>query len=800
MIKINQLNKYYNKNRRNENHVLKDVSVDFPEKGMVMLLGDSGSGKTTLLNIIGGLDKADQGAYAIGDETIEKYQAKTVDDLRNKNIGYIFQNYYLFPQETVFENIRLTLKLVGLNDEEEINQRVNSLLKLVNMPQYKHRLANQLSGGQQQRIAIIRALAKNPKIIIADEPTGNLDSKNTLAIMRMLKEISKEKLIIMVTHEETIASHYGDQIIKIEDGKILSHGENGAKSSIDTTTDSDIYLGDLEKKTLSMNGKDSINLYTDGSEKTPINARLIIKNNTLYIDIDGAFKNINLLKEKTDTKVYESKREEIKEQEDKLPSIDYEPFKKDELSSNKNIIPFKTIAETTLRKLKQSSKLSKLLYLSFAFSAGIFIIALALINNILFISNDQFLSDPLYTFEVNYEDFEDYDAFIDHEFPATFEAYQLMMNSSNSMALDFTLPRFYQTSESVNITESFAPISLVDERDLIKGSMPSHPREIVISSTLARQMLNNNAITRTGIQTEDDLFKLTYTFDGEPYSIQGIVDNDAPVYFGEKALMYSTAYSGEFDIASLYDLTILSGRDLESRGETLLPSTMVSEEDFEPHEVTLLGETFNAVGVYETTDNMAYMISETSFEAYLFNRDHQQVGTFYLYANSESSAGDYLESLSLSRGFDNLYETQRSDARNERMDSFTGIFIFSIITIAASALSYYFIIRSSMLNRIYEIGVYRSLGVKRFDLIKMFWIEILILTTLSSLIGYTLMFFFLRYINEQTREFIEIMNLSVFTYFSGFVLLYLINSLFGLLPLFRVLSKTPAEINSTYDL
>ena len=230
MIKLDNVKKTYNKRKQNANKVLDGISLDLPEKGLVVLLGESGSGKTTLLNAMSGLDKVDEGAITFGSETFEKYDTTAWDALRTKDIGYVFQNYYLLPFDSVYNNIRLTLKMVGIEDEAEINDRIEYLLGVVGMNGYKHRKANQLSGGQQQRIAIVRALAKDPKVIIADEPTGNLDSRNTLEVMQIIKQISKEKLVVMVTHERTLAPSYGDEIVEIVDGKISSRHTNHDKA------------------------------------------------------------------------------------------------------------------------------------------------------------------------------------------------------------------------------------------------------------------------------------------------------------------------------------------------------------------------------------------------------------------------------------------------------------------------------------------------------------------------------------------------------------------------------------------
>ena len=189
MIKIEKLNKYYNRKKSNEIHVINDLSLELPSKGLVVLLGPSGSGKTTLLNVLGGLDKVQSGTIVFGDKEIKGYKSKTWDEIRNKEVGYIFQNYNLLTNLTVYDNIALTLRMVGVVDKDEIDKRIDYILENIGMINYRKRRAYQLSGGQQQRVAIARALAKNPKVIIADEPTGNLDSKNTIEIMNIIKKI-----------------------------------------------------------------------------------------------------------------------------------------------------------------------------------------------------------------------------------------------------------------------------------------------------------------------------------------------------------------------------------------------------------------------------------------------------------------------------------------------------------------------------------------------------------------------------------------------------------------------------------
>ena len=226
MLELKEVNKYFNKNKPNEIHVVNNVSLDFEKTGLIAILGPSGSGKTTLLNLIGGLDKVDGGKIFINGKEITNTSSHTVDKIRNLNVGYIFQDYKLIDNASVFENVAVSLRMIGEKDEKIIKEKVEFVLEKVNMSRFKFRPAKALSGGQKQRVAIARAIVKNPNIIIADEPTGNLDSKNSIAVMDILKSISKEKLVIVVTHEVELAKSYASRIIEIEDGKIIKDYEN----------------------------------------------------------------------------------------------------------------------------------------------------------------------------------------------------------------------------------------------------------------------------------------------------------------------------------------------------------------------------------------------------------------------------------------------------------------------------------------------------------------------------------------------------------------------------------------------
>lgn len=205
---------------------LKGVSIHFRENEFVSILGQSGSGKTTMLNIIGGLDRYTSGDLIINGVSTKKYKDADWDYYRNNSIGFVFQSYNLIPHQSVLANVELALTLAGVSRKER-RQRAMDVLKKVGLGEHMHKRPNQMSGGQMQRVAIARALINNPDILLADEPTGALDSETSVQIMELLKEIAKDKLVIMVTHNPELAETYSTRIVKLRDGKIISDSNPG---------------------------------------------------------------------------------------------------------------------------------------------------------------------------------------------------------------------------------------------------------------------------------------------------------------------------------------------------------------------------------------------------------------------------------------------------------------------------------------------------------------------------------------------------------------------------------------------
>ncbi|MDE7326564.1 MAG: ATP-binding cassette domain-containing protein [Lachnospiraceae bacterium] len=249
MIEIKNLNKTYDKKSRNANHVLHDVSLTLPDVGFVCIIGASGCGKTSLLNAVGGLDSFDGGEIKTGGIAVSKSGTRGYERERNNSFSYIFQNYYLLSDRSVAYNVYLGLHSLALTHKERL-VRVRQALGAVNMLRYARRMVGELSGGQQQRVAIARAIARRPRVIFADEPTGNLDEENTINICTLLRQISKTSLVVMVTHEERIARFFADRIITLADGRVASDETEWKRKKLSVGGGNTLYAGDYENQTI----------------------------------------------------------------------------------------------------------------------------------------------------------------------------------------------------------------------------------------------------------------------------------------------------------------------------------------------------------------------------------------------------------------------------------------------------------------------------------------------------------------------------------------------------------------------
>jgi len=229
MVEVKNLTKIYGNGDVKQTKALNNVSFKLPDSGLIFIVGKSGSGKSTLLNMLGALDDPTSGEIVIDNVDITKMSNRQLDLYRSQFIGIIYQNYNLFENDTVLDNIKISLEI---NSKDTNDEEIYNLLDKLDLSENKDKIVKNMSGGQKQRVAIARALIKDPRVILADEPTGNLDSKTTDIIFSLLKEISKEKLVIVISHDTKSSLKYADRILEISDGEIYSDLSRNIDNSI----------------------------------------------------------------------------------------------------------------------------------------------------------------------------------------------------------------------------------------------------------------------------------------------------------------------------------------------------------------------------------------------------------------------------------------------------------------------------------------------------------------------------------------------------------------------------------------
>lgn len=802
MIKLNNVNKYFNKHKKNEIHVIDNTSLTLEDTGLVALLGSSGSGKTTLLNSIGGLDKVSSGDIFINNERITRRSIRKVDEIRNLNIGYIFQDYNLLNNLSVFDNVSIVLKINGIKDKEEIKKRVNYVLECVGMYRYRNRLASMLSGGERQRVGIARAIVKNPSIIIADEPTGNLDSKNTIEVMNIIKAISKTRLVILVTHEKELAQFYASRIITISDGKIVDDKNNLHDDTLDYRMDGKIYLKDIKNKVTIKEDNLNINYYNDNNEKLKIN--IIVKNGNIYIE--------NKSSEKIEIIGEDNTIELVDDHYKKINKSIYEDYKfdfSDVVNSNikekySSIYNLFTLLIQGFKRVLGYGFIKKLLLLGF-FAASMFI--------------TYAVSSTFASIDIRDEDFIKYNKnyLVIKKNKVSVDEYNSYMSDSVNYILpgdsivNFTVPigDYYQTLQlSVNMKGSLSSIDMISENDILDGSMPSSSNEIVVDKSVLDYILNNSDARPAGYLSSAEFLNKSVNVSGvKDYKIVGIVDLGSPsiyAYFDEFVTIINNSSQDEFSDnvdKKIQDYKLLENDIHLVKGNLPLDYEVIINED--------LKETYKLGSFLEEKINgnklkvVGYFHSDRGINTYLTNQNTIKYSLIVensdlmVYGNDKKKTLNSLKEKGLN--VMDSYDKAREDYISNKRDSINSQLIFSGIVLGISLIEIFLIIRSSFLSRVKEVGILRAIGLKKLDIYKMFSGEILAITCLSSIPGLILMSYILNELSSismLSRMFIIDFKVIIVS----LILIFLFNLLFGLLPVFTTIRKRPARILSRTDL
>lgn len=811
MIKIENINKYFNRYKKNQIHVIDNTSLTLGDTGLVALLGPSGSGKTTLLNVIGGLDKVQKGKIFINDQKITSKFSYKVDKIRNLNIGYIFQDYKLVDNLSVYDNVALSLKIIGIKDKKEIDKRVTYVLEKVGMYRYRKRPANMLSGGERQRVGIARAIVKNPNIIIADEPTGNLDSKNSVEIMNIIKAISKDRLVILVTHETNLANFYASRIIEISDGKVIKDYENTHTNELDYAIDNRFYLKDFKKEENFKDKTNDITIYHDNNEKLQV--EIVIRNNNIYI----RSKNNNSI--------------EVVDEDSSIEFIDDHYHKLDKSELEKYEFDFENIIDKN-RKLKYSSIFNPLTFITngfkkvFSYSlikkillfgfflSGIFIMiststlgAASRVNEKEFVKTNK----NYITIEAQKTSLEEYKKY--SEMPGV--KYIIPSNSNISMRMPLT--DYYQTSgKNMLLKGSLSSLNMITKDDLIYGRMPENNQEIVVDKLAIEKMFSSsdNVNKMANLKKVKDVLNRVVTITSmDDFHIVGITDLTSPSIYANEEIFTDILYNAK-SVTSEYaernegatglqdyelfknKITITKGRAPTNDYETIVNASNKEEMKLNKEISTKVGERkLVVVGYYTSADELNnYFINRNTIKNSLILK----AKAFTIYPDNKTKVlKDFRSNYEI-----NIYDSYENDRDNyiaSRAKSNRLMLAGAIIVLSISLIEIFLMTRSSFLSRVKEVGVYRAIGVKKKDIYIMFSGEIIAITTLTSLLGILICAYIMKVItNVPSMQNIIMVNIK--TVVEAIIICYGFNLLVGLIPVFATLRKTPAAILARTDL
>ena len=805
MIEVKNLHKYFNKNRTNQIHVINNTSIQFPEKGLVAITGPSGCGKTTLLNVVAGLDSFHSGEIIYEGESVKKYKSSKVDYIRNEKIGFIFQNYHLLPDQSVYDNIKTSLNIAGLYDKEQLDERIHYSLEKVGMFNYRKRNVLALSGGQQQRVGIARAIAKNPDVIFADEPTGNLDSNNTFEVMSLIKNISKNKLVILVTHERHLVDLFADRIIELKDGLVTNDYQNFKNTTYQHKDDRFIYLKDLNKEDLETK---FIEYYYEKENNKHFDFKVVEMNDTIYIQTNSE-KKIQFIDHESEISLVDEHKKEFKTEE--MEILDFENFKPIEHHLHKSLFRWRDTLFTGFKKLFTKRKFGRkiLVFVYFVISAVI-AFQLAALGNLIRINEYEFLSSPKSfvaienTSKLTSSDYEEIMEIDGIGSPILYEGQYY------SEYVSFYQQSFYQTSLSVNLSVWPVKSSWVDEGDLLVGKLPVELNEVAISSFTADMILNNYRVTQMGYEDAADLLDFSvlsnYYRNNQKTNLNvvGIVEST------ERLIIYPDNYYGlsmeEADYYSILeayeeDIDIVNGRMPENDTEILA----IDDYFYVINEQIQFGTgLLKVVGLYELKEDSGlprtnFLLTEKALELVVVQNgsSYRQIG-YQFHADDKESVINALEDLGY-EAYD-LYEHDKAIYLENRNFNISASISSMIAIFVGIVLFIYFLMRTSMINRVKEIGIYRAIGATKKDVYKIFISEILIYTTFLSATGYLIAAYLLTTIENAIGSYYPVFYLPFWLLMIGLIGIYLINIVFGLLPIFNLLRKSPAEILAKYDI
>ena len=730
MLELKKINKSY-KTGDFVQHALSDVSLKFRKSEFVAILGSSGSGKTTLLNILGGLDRYDSGDLIINNKSTKQFKSVEWDYYRNNCVGFIFQSYNLISHITILENVEMALILSGYKKKNRRKKALEALDK-VGLRDHAHKKPNQLSGGQMQRVAIARALVNDPEIILADEPTGALDSVTSVQIMDLIKEIAKDKLVIMVTHNPELAKDYATRIIELKDGEILSDSNpvKDKANSKEKLTIKKTVLGYGSALKLSFN---NIKTKKGRTFLTSFASSIGIIGIALILSLSNGFQ----------MKIDEYEADSLSQMpititsnvmnmsSDAMESIFNNDDENEEYSSDKVIHP-------------KENKLNSMLHINKLDS-----------NYIDYIEK----IDKSKLNGISY----DYGTVLNVVTKKDDGTYAVVPTSTNY--------GMSNTSMTGVVGWSLMPDNFLDKYyDVLAGSIDDDTPGIVIAVN-SRNELDKNTLELLGFDASDDI-----SFDDILSKEFKIIPNDS--YYQEfngyfaPSTNYENMYDDEEAITIKIQAIIRTNKDKsdittsgiiynESLVKTVInknkDSAIVNRQKEVDYNV-LTGQAFDKTSSTVTKDNVLGVLGAEVSPA-----------TIYLYPkdfDTKDYITDYLDNYNDEKDADEQvlytdYASLISTLSGSIMDAVTYVLIaFSSISLVVSCIMIAIITYISVLERTKEIGILRALGARGKDITRVFNAETFIIGVCSGVLGLVITYLLTFPINSLIESLADLPNVA----------------------------------------
>lgn len=818
MIKVKNLKKSFIQKNKSTQVVLKGITLDFSESGFVMIVGASGAGKTTLLNTMCGLEKVTSGSIEFDSIVFDKYNYSKWDNLRNHEIGYIFQNYELFNNLSVSDNVGMTLTMLGITDKTFIDERIKEVLKVVDMNQYQNRLVSTLSGGQMQRVAIARALVKNPHVIIADEPTGNLDEKNSLRILEILKKISEDRLVVMVTHDMDFANFYATRIITLKDGLVETDEVNLREGkNLQLEDNQDLYLLDYTKEeSLPLNPKSIIDVYNanDGSKDDfQIDIRMVIRGNTLYIDPQSLTHKIEIIDSKSSIQMRDAHQKKFVQLNEITENTQLSKL------DDSLIKPYKyRFWEHVGLKIKELFFMKKR---KNSFLIGFFIVSLMLVlSTTLYVGSknppiEQFQDSDKYLIKVDLDSASKVcdDKTFDYNDLEKYETNTIKMYPQITHPIEISLEN-YSTSYQLNERKTLNDIGWIPYTSIpnYKGVKPGR-NEVVIDNMLFQKMLD----PKSDFCVEPSpalIMNQTIYVNNESYKIVGTTNNsNMTIYCNpiDEFDVYSTSL--DFDCKTIDKIQGFddSGNVINTIDDTscLIPlkwkSSFAIGSSIRIQVYNISNPSLKVVGYYDnasadyakTIVTSKNVIRRFAFEAGVKGyMSYVQSGHgFCLYAIDSTDLVNQFkkDKIQYINSYENNlkeYESRYSGVYQTLLLVTLGFFILPLIFLL-------FFMRSERIKDIRNITIYRSLGMKRTYILQSQFSNIFTVFLISSLPGYIVGIILNLILNIKYKILISSNPLLLI---GIFLFVFIMNVIVGMLPSISLINKTPHDLMAEYDI